>query len=411
VTPHTPSRFLVPALLALGSPLLAMDWPSVDVHGFVSQGYLHSTGNDFAAGSTDGTFAYNEVGLNISSQVTDRLRVGAQLFAYDLGDYGNNELLIDWAYGDYRHNDLIGARLGRFKLPMGLYNEMLDLDLAFTAVLLPQAVYDARYRELFGGLNGIQLYGILPLGAIGSVEYQIFAGSTNLSNDGYLAEQFTSSGLGMQAVDSLGVDSISGLNLNWRPPVTGLRLNAALLYADDVEVRGSMSQVVAPLTVNLPVSATIDQFIIGSLGFEYSADRITLAGEYRVLHGNVDVKVDASQVGGGIVTDQELSRTDGGYLMAAYRLNDAWEIGSYYGFYWNNRNDRDGDRFADNNQDRFRAWQRDLAVTVRWDINPSWIVKIEGHYIDGTAMLPPDTDPDEWERHWFLFAAKTTLSF
>lgn len=403
-----PTRFLVPALLALAGPLAAMDWPNVDVHGFVSQGYLLSSENNFVQDTRQGTLAFNEVGLNVGSQVTDHLRVGAQIFAYDLGNYGNNEVLIDWAYGDYRHNDLLGVRLGRYKLPVGLYNEMLDLDLAFTSVLLPQAVYDARYREMFGGLNGVQLYGLLSLGKAGSLEYQGYVGTTNIDNDGYLADQFQQGSQGFEVVNRLDFGTSGGVNLNYRPPLQGLRLNTYLLYAHELNVHGTMEPMPG---VNLDVVSSSSGFYLGGAGFEYTAERLTLASEYRITYADVDIDVDTSPLGGGIVREKQQVRSDGAYFLTAYRLNESWEIGSYYGIFWGNRNDRDGDRFAALGQDRSRAWQRDLALTVRWDVNEAWIVKVEGHYIDGTSMLSTEVNPGGFERHWFMFAAKTTLSF
>lgn len=408
MTLPAPSRFLVPALLALGGPLAAMDWPNVDVHGFVSQGYLLTSENNFVQDTRPGTLAFNEVGLNMGSQVNDRLRVGAQIFAYDLGNYGNNEVIIDWAYGDYRHTDLLGIRLGRYKLPVGLYNEMLDLDLAFTSVLLPQAVYDARYREMFGGLNGVQLYGLLSLGDAGSLEYQGYVGTTNIDSDGYLADQFQQGSQGFDAVERLDFGTSGGVNLNYRPLLQGLRLNAYLLYAHKLNVHGTMAP--AP-GVNLEVTSSSSGFFLGGAGFEYSAERLTLAGEYRITYADVDIDIDTAPLGGGMVREEQKVRSDGAYLLAAYRLNEAWEVGSYYGVFWGNRNDRNGDKFAALGQDRSRAWQRDLALTVRWDVNEAWIVKVEGHYIDGTSMLSGNVNPDGFERHWFMFAAKTTLSF
>jgi len=360
-----------------------MDWPAVDVHGFVSQGYLNTTGNTFIEQSEDGTFAYNEIGINIGSQVTDQLRIGAQIFAYELGDYGNNTLIVDWAYADYRHSDALGLRLGRYKLPLGMYGEMLDLDLAFTAVLMPQAVYDARYRELYGGLNGAQMYGILPLGAGGNLEYQAFVGTMNIENDGYLADQFTQGPNALSNVESIEIGTTYGATLNWRPPLPGLRLHFSSLISNDLDVSGNVSVAVPnpPLTFtfDLPTTSHVKNFSIISFGSEYSADRLTLAAEYRVQQGSLDIEINSTSVGGGIVRANQDIHSDGGYLLAAYRLNDAWEIGSYYGIYFSDRNDRDGDRYAGTGTDRARAWQRDLALTVRWDVNPSWIVKLEGH--------------------------------
>ena len=34
-------------------------------------------------------------------------------------------------------------------------------------------------------------------------------------------------------------------------------------------------------------------------------------------------------------------------------------------------------------------YQHDFAATLRFDINPYWLVKLEGHYIDGTTDVSP----------------------
>lgn len=403
-------RLLVPSLAVLGT-VGAMDWPGIDIHGFVSQGYLHSSGNNFVARSREGTWQYNEVGLNISSQVTDRLRVGAQIFAYDLGDFGNNEILIDWAYGDYRHNDFIGIRAGRFKLPLGLYNEVLDLDLATNPVLLPQAVYDARYRDIVGGANGIQLYGTIPLAEATAVDYQLFGGSTNLPSDGFLALQFQEGAQAYSRVDTVTIDDIYGLQLNVRPGITGLRLLGAVLVGNDLQVTGQIPMTVGLNTVQLPAESTVQDMVIADVGIEYTVDQWLIACEYRIIHGDIDVLIDASGVGFGMIPAMQAVRSDGGYVQVAYRIDERWEVGSYYGVYFGNRNDREGDnQVAAGNPDWY-AWQRDWAVSLRCDINDFWIVKVEGHYLNGVSMLSPAENPDGFEENWFLFAAKTTMSF
>src|SRR5262245_34093993 len=58
----------------------------LELHGFVSQGYLLSSGNNYLAETTErGSLEFSEVGLNFTAQLTDDLRAGVQLFAHDLG--------------------------------------------------------------------------------------------------------------------------------------------------------------------------------------------------------------------------------------------------------------------------------------------------------------------------------------
>ena len=69
---------LLAAAVALAQPALAVevgssdDAFSVDVHGFVSQGFIRSTANNYLADSRNGSFEMTEVGLNFNKQLTDK---------------------------------------------------------------------------------------------------------------------------------------------------------------------------------------------------------------------------------------------------------------------------------------------------------------------------------------------------
>src|SRR5580698_2804466 len=63
---------------------------SIDIHAFVTQGFILSRSNQYLADeTTHGSFQYSEVGLNFTKDLTDRLRLGLQLFAEDIGPTGN----------------------------------------------------------------------------------------------------------------------------------------------------------------------------------------------------------------------------------------------------------------------------------------------------------------------------------
>ena len=102
------------------------------------------------------------------------------------------------------------------------------------------------------------------------------------------------------------------------------------------------------------------------------------------------------------------------YAMVTYRVAPAVEIGGYYSLYHVDVGDRRGDdpRFAE----PFHAFQRDLAATIRFDVNEHWLWKLEGHFMAGTAGLlnplrvnPPDISMAE--QYWGAFFLKTTAYF
>ncbi len=61
------------------------------------------------------------------------------------------------------------------------------------------------------------------------------------------------------------------------------------------------------------------------------------------------------------------------------------------------------------------AYLHDIAATLRFDLGPAWILKLEGHFLRGTAELDPKLNegktPAMMEKDWGLFLAKTTVYF
>jgi hypothetical protein len=59
--------------------------------------------------------------------------------------------------------------------------------------------------------------------------------------------------------------------------------------------------------------------------------------------------------------------------------------------------------------------QNDLAAVLRFDINPYWLAKLEGHYMLGTAGLSPQLNSNEplsgLARDWAVLLVKTTVYF
>ncbi len=217
----------------------------VKIHGFVSQGYLKSDHNNYLADTEEGTFQFNETGINFSTNLTDKLRMGMQLFARDQGNINNDEVVLDWAYADYHWNDWLGLRAGKMKGPLGLYNEYRDTDLLRTCILLPPGVYSENDRDSVVSVKGIGLYGYIRLNFIGSLSYLLQYGTSDLDPDGGTAKVFESQGiydpdlgfLPAFEINNFNVDDVSSISLKWDTPLDGLRLGYTFFDTDiDVDV-------------------------------------------------------------------------------------------------------------------------------------------------------------------------------
>src|SRR5690349_9061198 len=130
-TAATLALALVPATAGAAEGDAEPSVSPVQVHGFASQGFILTTHNEYLVyKSTHGSFQFSEVGLNATINVTETLRLGAQLFAQDFGHSGNYDVKADWFYLDYHWQDWLGVRFGRLKIPFGLSNEIQDVDAA-----------------------------------------------------------------------------------------------------------------------------------------------------------------------------------------------------------------------------------------------------------------------------------------
>ncbi|MEE4379791.1 MAG: hypothetical protein V2J55_20070, partial [Candidatus Competibacteraceae bacterium] len=102
------------------------EWPEgIQLHGFISQGYLLTSDNNFFGHSQDnGSFDFRELGLNGSWRVSPRLLLSLQALSRRAGETDDGDLRVDYGFVDYSFlsdaDNLWGIRLGRTMNPLGL---------------------------------------------------------------------------------------------------------------------------------------------------------------------------------------------------------------------------------------------------------------------------------------------------
>ncbi len=173
----------ITGVLALAPCLLhaqfdfTLDGRNVQVHSFASQGFAYSNDNNYLTMNTSqGSFAMTDGGVNVSTQLTDKFRMGAQVYDSNVGQLGKWHPTLDWAVADYRFRDWFGIRGGKVKTVMGLYNDTQDLTFLQTFALLPQSMYPLDMRSSTIAHEGGDLYGEIPLKRFGSLAYTVYAG-------------------------------------------------------------------------------------------------------------------------------------------------------------------------------------------------------------------------------------------
>lgn len=122
-----------------------------NLYGFVSQTVSYSTANNYIGNTEEKWSAdYREMGAGVTLSNNDY--VGSlQLISRRAGGMNDGDIAIDHAFvGKTWLDD--GASwlfaLGKNKLPYGIYNETRDVPSTRPSILLPQAIYLERTRDL-----------------------------------------------------------------------------------------------------------------------------------------------------------------------------------------------------------------------------------------------------------------------
>lgn len=391
------SLLLVTARSAAQTNGITVDPLGLQIHGFASQGFFVSTGNNYLTESTNGSFELSEVGVNLTQPLTHDLRLGMQLFAHNFGNLGNYDVKADWFYIDYRYTDWLGLRAGRVKLPFGLYNEVSDIDAARVPVLLPGSIYPVSNRDYLLAQTGAELYGYIDLHGAGAFDYRLYGGMIFI-------DDIASSDANFHLTD-VSIPYVVGGRLMYETPLDGLRVGASVQALRlDID-----AQIDPAFVVALQMMDKLDPDSTGALHAEVPG--LLWIGSIEYLGYDWQVALEYSRWILDVETNtpalfEPENVSERMYALVAYRILSWLQPGVYYSLWFPNiKKSREG---AANRQ-------HDLSLTLRFDINDHWLVKLEGHYIDGTSGLEPALNDgetrDEMQRRWMLFFAKTTAYF
>lgn len=389
-------------LLAVGAFCRAEDAAfalpeNVQIHGFATQAYILTTGNNFFGDTIEGgDFDFRELGLNGSWRVTPSLQLSLQALSRNAGETDDGDIRLDYGFLDYTFvsstEDRWGARLGRILNPLGFYNDTRDVAFIRPSILLPQSIYFDVNRNLSLSSDGAQLYGERRAD-IGNFTLQLSVAHPRVEDPDFERAVFFAYPAPGQLVPEL---SWIG-RLAYESDRGGLRL---MLSGGQVNVSYDPKGATDPY---LPGDFRFDLVILSA---QYNARRWDLTAEYAR-------RSSSFRDYGPLLPDFGYTG-DSFYVQAAYRFAHNWEaVVRYDSLYWDNE-DRDGSKFAAlTGLPAHRRFAKDLMAGLRWDVTPSFMLRAELHYVDGTGWLSALENPvwSATERYWTLFAVLGSYRF
>jgi hypothetical protein len=393
-------------------PLQAQDFRlfdrTIQVHGFFSQGYVYTVGNNWLTMTTneEGSAAFTDMALNMSTAVTDRFRIGAQVYDRNLGRLGQYHPSLDWAMADYRFKSWFGIRVGKVKTTLGLYTDTQDLDFLRTFALLAQSVYPTDVRDATIAHVGGDIYGNLSLRhRLGDLSYTGYAGHRSdsiYSGYPYLLSQFgtifTTFG-GLQY----------GVDLRWITPLKGLLIGASRINQDTTG-KGSSVNPFDP-GARIPYSESSKADWTNQFYGDYRVGKLRIDSEYRRYWRD-------QLIFGG--TSENPTDVRGWYVSGAYRIAKRLELGSYYSRYSITSVTIGAlAGYVPNQTDTGLPGNHvyDKVVTGRVNLSRFWNVKVEGHFMNGygTSTYPdgfyPQANPQGFKANTNALVVKTGVNF
>jgi hypothetical protein len=351
------------SLCVCQAPTQAQDFKLFDrdiqVHGFASQGFVHTNDNNWLTMNTSGIGSgeFTDFGANASTQITDKFRIGAQIYDRNLGGLGRWHPSLDWAFATYKFTPWFGIRGGKVKTVMGLYNDTQDLDFLHTFALLPQSIYPTDLRDTTLAHEGGDIFGDIPVGKkYGNLSYTAYAGFRNDSQYGGYAYLVNSDGAQFNSFSGLQY----GGDLRWLTPFKGLLVGVSRMN-EDVTLHFTGGSTDYPLHSN---SEWTNQYY-----GQYTWKKLVVDTEYRRYWTDLGMQ--------GVSMIQEDVR--GWYVAGSYQIVKHVQVGSYFSHYSINYP----------NSTLLPAGtghDYDKVVTVRFDPTRYTNIKVEAHFMDGYGL-------------------------
>jgi hypothetical protein len=411
----TPSRQACTGLsvllaLTLSAAAQAFELPeSVQIHGFLSQGYISTSGsNNFFGHSSDGgSWNYREIGVNGSWRPTPKLQFSMQVVGRDAGETDNDGVRIDYGFADYSFlsdaDRLWGARVGRITNPLGFYNETRDVPFTRPSILLPQGIYFDINRNLSLSADGVQVYGEQRT-SIGDFYFQAGAVQPR-TGDPEFQHGFT---------NGIFPGELDG-RLSW--------VGRALYERDGGRIRlavsgGDFRGKYEPEPWKIDLQDGRFRFVPLIFSAQYNAEKWSLTSEFAPRR-TAEFRGFGPFLPDGKFTGQSF------YIQGTYRFAPKWEVVLRYDDLRWDKNDRNGkDWEAATGFPAHTRFAKDWTVGLRWDITPRIMLRAEYHRVKGTGWLAalenpgmrpnpivPSTLEDDIDEDWNLFALLASFRF
>lgn len=369
---------------------------SVNLYGFVTQGYFKTSENDYYGSSKNGSFDFTEVGAGAGVNVNDRLAVSGLLLSRRAGAADNGHVRLDHLVFDinayHDGESTAGFRLGRNKIPFGFYNATRDMAFTRPTLLLPQSNYHDHSRNFLINADGLEAY-YERWGGGSHTKYNFLYEKTNGINNPQTEVYF----LGMNWPGNLRPDYATGAVVDHTFNQGKTRLKAYYGHLPIKYYPGGMD----PLPGG---SITVDVAWLSAQ--QEILPKLTLTSE--VFLPRIEYKGFSP-----FITDRSVYPL-GRYIQASYAYSAEWEFYGRFDQSYRDKLDKNGEKSnAETGRPAFSAYAHDWTIGANYFPSPNLMISAEYHRIKGTAFLPvlDNANPAETRERWNMLGLQVAYKF
>lgn len=375
--------FLFGVMCATSSWALEFNDGKVQMHGFVSQGIVSSSHNNFYGDSSNNvSFDFREIGINASYRPRPDLQFSTQLIHLDAGEVNESGLLLDYALVDYTISSTedrqVGVRFGRVKNPFGLYTTTRDVAFTRPSIVLPQSIYFDKARSLALSSDGVGVYANQE-SDYGAINLDVVVGNANVDRGSEATFIRRDAPGDMESIRPSRLMRVMYITPNDRLRIAFTAANLDLKY------NATANEFDPNLAVHL------DPKIISA---QYSNEKWELTAEYSQMKSSITSLAPSFN-----------NVIEGYYVQGSYQLTPSLQTVLRYDASFNNKNDHSGKKLsAETGLPAHVFFAKDWTLGLRYDVTPTFMVRGEWHHIDGTGWLSAldNANPLAMERRWDL---------
>lgn len=372
---------------------LDSDWlpQSLQIHGFLSQGFIHTSDNNFFGKSDDSISTdFRELGINASYSLLPELQIAMQVVWRDAGKTDDSDVRIDYGLASYNlyssETSLLTLRGGRVPTPLGLYNDTRDVASTRPSILLPQSIYFDVNRNLALSADGGYLYGEHR------TDYGDFSMNIGVVIPRMDDPDFKYTIVGPDPGEMEGdLSWVMRAGYEWESGLVKLAITYADFNADYNPSANALFQ------------AGSFRFNPLILSAQYNSEKWSLTGEYALRRARLkDFGFPNIEY-----TGQSF------YIQGTYRLTSSLEaLVRYDDLIWN-MDDRKGLKQAENfpGVENYSRFAQDWTFGLRYEILPALNLSAEYHRVNGTGWLSAIENPEGTTQHWNMYTIMISYDF